>query len=642
MIRNLLLTLLCVGVGLAMIARPAHEFRDGDQLAPSGNSVNPPVAISFHDFLRQHNLTPADNILVKKVPPANNNISAILGDKLTMCESYECEVDSGCSLTYVSDVPYKDGGWLTSITRGADGNGFYIRGLCEGYDIPVELDMNNNQVKIYGCMLAREAVHDTTTVTHGFDPDFPVRGFTSTKICDTIYSIYFVPETCLLAVSSDVPDESLRGRYVNLDSIQVHKDTLAGDEKYNILDSIYGSVVGDVYEDGSIHFADGYTIILSLETKETIILFNRPTVTSHYFYYWASPIVRNTYLLSPNGVHEYDRKYATTTNSNTSVYSPAPDNDSGDGDNSESPEQLSKAHTDKGTLKKDDCLTELIRPGYSPTGVGSNRPGPIRPPFVPGEVRDFVGYDRPTTYYGGGKGKQNAPSITRSNSGWTEVYMDPDGVKKPTKPLIPTPTAPRDTSHFHPKDPVDPYGTHTNSTTGTTVITTDHEQKPVYLFQAEGDNVVYVFGLYGLGSLQNYMTLEDDGTMDFPCQVITSSSKNVCNYTTNRSNPTNYTSPDGVTPPSDLTPGNKGTWTPDCIKWGKTVLWPIYGGSLYLNNKLYFTNGYVNGGFFGGGMTLNKAGIDTVTRMIDAMLNGNTDITISDVTDTIDLLLRQE
>lgn len=166
---------------------------------------------------------------------------------------------------------------------------------------------------------------------------------------------------------------------------------------------------------------------------------------------------------------------------------------------------------------------------------------------------------------------------------------------------------------------------------------------PVYIYQVN-DSIVYVYGLYGrfddasqsysmYKNEQNEMYLNPDGTMTFPSQRVGYSyaslleDKNVWNYSAEVGNG-EFT---------DLEPGNTGTWTPEAISWGNTVLKTMSSTTdyYYYDNQLFFADGRQFGG-----MT-EPITITTVTQMINDVLNGGTSLTIDDVTRAINTLLCQ-
>lgn len=107
--------------------------------------------------------------------------------------------------------------------------------------------------------------------------------------------------------------------------------------------------------------------------------------------------------------------------------------------------------------------------------------------------------------------------------------------------------------------------------------------EPVYMYQLNG-SIVAVYNLYGTGIVENYMYLHEDGTLDFPAQVIahgddTESIIYNCSYVN-----------------GSFAPGCSGSYTVDSILWEDT--YPIdilddVGSSVkvFTNNILYFTDG---------------------------------------------------
>lgn len=180
---------------------------------------------------------------------------------------------------------------------------------------------------------------------------------------------------------------------------------------------------------------------------------------------------------------------------------------------------------------------------------------------------------------------------------------------------------------------------------------------PVYISQAAGDTTVNVYNLYDSGLLMNYMDLHEDGTMNFPGQVVglEKDTTTYCyNYSVTNSNV-------GTQFYTYLSLGNTGYVTPDSISWNDVA---HVGESrefllLYSNNVLKYTDGSqfcipgpmpvaVPGDVDGDG----RVNIDDVTLLIDMLLGGsNANLTaahdvdgsgrvnIDDVTLLIDMLL---
>ena len=384
---------------------------------------------------------------------------------------------------------------------------------------------------------------------------------------------------------------------------------------------------GTIYDDGSLFFEGGFLIVKEKNWGNVrSSTYNCEAISDYY---------TSTYLLAPNGVHKYTEKYMVYSGTGGgAVRSPGSDSGNDGGGN-----DIGTCNT---TTFVTPILTKEIINGrtYEPTGIGGNRPGPIRP-FVPGDVLgDNQGnvqeiadnhhfslqesHSRPSANRSNGNSRGNGSNDSTVILQWPKPFVFNDsafgGTVKPIKPII------KDTTIVHPPTPG---GTHVHGGEdfGYKLVTENHEQ-PVYIYQLD-DSTVYVYGLYGKGdAYMNYMIIRADGSMEFPYQQVGS---NYHNYATGSTTP-----PNKNWNINSIIPGNHGNWTPESITWGKTVLYP--SKSLFLNNKLYFNNGDQ----FGNRSTMNAPGISTVTQMIDDLLNGRTNVTIHDVTDTIDQLLKSE
>ncbi|MBR4828255.1 MAG: hypothetical protein IKZ92_00415 [Muribaculaceae bacterium] len=172
-------------------------------------------------------------------------------------------------------------------------------------------------------------------------------------------------------------------------------------------------------------------------------------------------------------------------------------------------------------------------------------------------------------------------------------------------------------------------------------------QVPVYMYQTE-DGDLYVYNMYGMGCVRNYMNIHSDGTMTCPVQTIGYDDENgesLLNCSTD------------VETWNTLTLGNRGETTPDCIEWDVTIPCAQSGllSTMFTGNKLYYTNGdqFVIPAAASNLWDLNNDGmvnISDVTDLIDHLLNGKksdvngnaTDFSITDVTDLIDMLLQEK
>lgn len=146
---------------------------------------------------------------------------------------------------------------------------------------------------------------------------------------------------------------------------------------------------------------------------------------------------------------------------------------------------------------------------------------------------------------------------------------------------------------------------------------TGQNEVPVYVFQADDDGLVYMCNLYG-NSLVNYMSVNPDGTVSFPSQLI---GENCYNYSDYRS------------------PGCTGMAEEGMISWGKTVPVVKQGDILILSLTYYADNcvTFADGVPF---MRAPVANITAVTSKINDVLNGNGNIT--EVTTLINEMLNAE
>ena len=241
--RYLILTLLCFCIALTILAGGVYGNGIQSPLVPGNDSlVTAPSAavtqhqpVSLHQFMQQHNITPGDNRLATNAPRRLSE-AGMKGKRLVSTIAYDC--DTAC---------FDDHGNLSEINGNPnsmggwlasintnDEGGYVIHGLYGDYDFPLTLDLENRTASIQTALLYEKELRDTT--------------------------VY----------------------------VELLTEGMEGDSE----------IVGEVFEDGSIYFSDGFAIRISYHIASSE---GDPII-------YTGTVFRSTYLLTPNGVHKYSEK----------------------------------------------------------------------------------------------------------------------------------------------------------------------------------------------------------------------------------------------------------------------------------------------------------------------------------------------
>ena len=280
--RQLLLLLLCVG---ACLSAAAITPQTKNAQVISGKPVRPVKSLpnlgtqpkhhlssftaadldglSVPRFFQGMGLTPNNNRLMKKAP-RRVTPNDIASDKLVFYEAFSYDFETG-------DVEPEDifnyGGWEGYIQEVEDGV-FDVYDLYYNLPLTMYVDYDSNTAELAMDYLAGFQWADTI-----------VSGSTTT-ISDTTMYVFAFDEDYLMGYSDDP-----------------------------------SNITGQVYEDGSIYFEGGYMYYMLECTSKTITRFGRTTVTNDTIES-MTPILRNTYLITPNAVHTYLDTYDNSEGGN--------------------------------------------------------------------------------------------------------------------------------------------------------------------------------------------------------------------------------------------------------------------------------------------------------------------------------------
>ena len=189
--------------------------------------------------------------------------SAMLGERICFLHVYGWnELSTGMVEVNAAD-PFYVGGWLTDVVAG-DQSGYVMlqNGLLLDVAQPLKVNYNANTVTLEASEEPFGTKSSTTTITSGR---------MTTTIDSTLY--YYI----------------------------VNEDWLVN---YGEL----ADVTGEILEDGSIHIADGFAIYV--ETVVTTTITPKTGEPTQYTdeTHSITPLYRDTWLMVPNGVHEYTRQ----------------------------------------------------------------------------------------------------------------------------------------------------------------------------------------------------------------------------------------------------------------------------------------------------------------------------------------------
>ena len=266
--KQLFITIVCACTALAVMAgasrpdfsRAKQVFKKGPVAATTSVGQSTTGQVSLQQFMREHNVTPNDNRIMRKAP-RRNLTDDFGGLKVMTVEVHPVEFDEE-GYGIVSDTAFGMG-WSTYIINSVI-NYSYINGFYGSYSLPFIIE------------------DDTPWI-----------------------------QSCLLR------DDTVQGRIYSESGTRYRNDTIRWiacymmDDEYYYLDD---PQPGTVYDDGSVGF-DVYYYVYSEEiinkyqvrasTGQIINLVSADTVA------FISPVYSNIYLLEPNGYHECDYESVT-------------------------------------------------------------------------------------------------------------------------------------------------------------------------------------------------------------------------------------------------------------------------------------------------------------------------------------------
>lgn len=278
MMKHFILSLLCVGACLSAMAITPRLVGTGQSVEGKvlkndlglkkfqrTEQMKLPVlregrnVITPQQFFSERQLTPDDNMLLRKAP-RRLSVDDLLSPKIAFMQCFDYNEESGMVELSPS---YFDGGWDVTMEQTGD-NTLQAYLYYDVIPVAINVDYENKSAEMVMDWLGGWHWCDTTTSGIGQRKTYTVS--------DTVQHLYIIDEQFLMSDDSD-----------------------------------FNNISGHIYDDGSIYFADGFCFYI----------INYVTNTK-YNYRWTmtnqtmdtteemSSFYRNTYLMTPNGIHTFD------------------------------------------------------------------------------------------------------------------------------------------------------------------------------------------------------------------------------------------------------------------------------------------------------------------------------------------------
>ena len=283
--RKLILSLLSVATCLSLFAAPPRVNKDakvtngkpGSAMLSKGNTLAQQLiapalgqtagpasnALTPQRFFAERGLTPNDNQLMHKAPRRLSDDDMLLNNKLAFMIAYEYDEDND---QVVMSKNCMQGGWETGMEK-ADENYFYAYMYFDQIPFGIYVDYDNHHAEL------------ETGFIGGWNWADTVVSGRSTIISDTTEYICLFDENYLFNSDAEEPM----------------------------------NIQGEIYDDGSIYFPDGWAVYLVDYVTKTTIRNNIPIVTYDTVAGLMTDIMRDTYLLTSNATHDYDYQGDGTT-----------------------------------------------------------------------------------------------------------------------------------------------------------------------------------------------------------------------------------------------------------------------------------------------------------------------------------------
>lgn len=195
------------------------------------------------------------------------NVGAVTGSRICLQQAYDWHEDSPGTFTVTQGDPFYCGGWTVTIE--GSGNELTLVGGITPYRLNQPVKVNYSA----GTVILEAGDEPFVTQTGS---STTVSGGVTTKI-DTVRSFYVVNEDWMLN------------------------------------DGNLANVTGEILADGRMHFADGFAYYIETSITTTITDKDGSVRTFTDEMVTMSPLYRDTWLVVPNGKHEFVSEYDDTS-----------------------------------------------------------------------------------------------------------------------------------------------------------------------------------------------------------------------------------------------------------------------------------------------------------------------------------------
>ena len=194
--------------------------------------------------------------------------TSVLGTRFCMLHVYDWQDNASGVMSVSQGDPYYDGGWSVSIVQGESAGRVLVEGGMTPHGVSQPMLVSNNVVTLEAGDEPFATVSNSVTTSAG--------GMTT--VVDSVTLYYLVNEAWLV---DGAP---------------------------------MSNVQGEVLADGSIHIADGFAYYIETTVTTTIMDKDGHSRTYTDETVAMSPIYRDTWLMAPNGKHEFVNQADGTTN----------------------------------------------------------------------------------------------------------------------------------------------------------------------------------------------------------------------------------------------------------------------------------------------------------------------------------------
>jgi len=218
--------------------------------------------LAINQFFTQRGVTPDDNLLMKRAPH-RLNADDVMSSKILFLMCYDFDFDTEA---FTLSKCYFDGGWNVEMEQVGDGV-FNAYTMLAPVPATVNVDYNTGTAELQMGYLGGWQWSDTTTTGFGTRK--------TTIVTDTTEYVYLIDEGYFMGENED-----------------------------------FTHISGQVYQDGSIYFPDGWSCYTIDYVTINETNYRGVTTTTQDTVMSITPFYRDTYMMTPNAVHDYDIDYS--------------------------------------------------------------------------------------------------------------------------------------------------------------------------------------------------------------------------------------------------------------------------------------------------------------------------------------------